>query len=48
MKILKIKYCNETFKNCFYLKDKIEELQYSCGHPEIIKKSKDSKEYKGW
>jgi len=39
MKTLKIKYCNEIFKNCFHLRDNLEELQYECNHPEIVKKS---------
>ncbi|MBA7560504.1 hypothetical protein ES695_03540 [Candidatus Atribacteria bacterium 1244-E10-H5-B2] len=40
MKTLKIKYCNEVFKECFYLRDDLEKLQYKCKHPEVVKKSK--------
>jgi hypothetical protein len=43
MKTLKIKYCNEVFKNCFHLRDNLEELQYECNHPEIVKKSQGSR-----
>jgi len=43
MKTLKIKYCNEVLKDCFYLRDNFGKLQYECKHPEIINKSQNSR-----
>lgn len=43
MKVLKIKYCNEVLKNCFYLRDNFEKMRYECKHPEIVKKLQNSK-----
>ncbi len=43
MKILKIKFCNEVLKNCFFLRDNFEKLQYECNHPEIVKKLQNSR-----
>lgn len=40
MKMLKIKYCNEVLKECFYLHDSFAKKQYDCVHPEIVKKLK--------
>ena len=43
MKILKIKYCNEVWHHCFYLRTLFSEKEFHCRHPEIVKKLQDSK-----
>lgn len=43
MKILKIKYCNENFKECPYMGINLQEKQYECNHPDIIKELKKVK-----